>query len=139
MVFAGVVWFALSYYVLPGASTDGTIIKKEEGTRVKREPGNEDSDGMSDTSRTFPTRTGQPPLRYSSPKIKEEDRDEPLPAEAQQLAAEADDEDEDADFVLDEPGPAGRGVSDSGIGTSLESSAGRPDTTRRRKSRGPAE
>jgi seipin len=132
MTFAALVWLALSIFVFP----QDAPVKKEERPQIKRERGEEDdSEALSDTPRTFPTLTGQPPLRYSSPRVKSEEEDGAQPIDAHPATAEADDEDEDADFLLEESGPVGRGVSDSGIGTSMESSHGRPENVRRRLSR----
>lgn len=138
MVATGLVWLVLSVFLFPGE--EQTVVKKEETSRdreVKAE-GEEDeaANGLSDTERTFPTYGGQPPLRYRSPPIKDEDGDDAnLVLQAPPIqGVEADDEDEDADFLLDEPGRAG-GRSDSGLGTSMESSSGRRDTVRRRRSR----
>lgn len=94
---------------------------------------------MSDTPHTFPTLSGQAPLRYSSPRVKEEEKGEEEAPESQHAIMEADDEDEDADYVHGDLGLPGRGVSDSGIGTSMESSGGRTGVARRRKSRNPVE
>jgi seipin len=136
MLFTAFIWFGLSVYILPKgldtAATNGAV--KSEPSPVKREDENEGS--LSDTPRTFPTLTGQPPLHYSSPRVKSEEEDEKPAVDTHPQTAEADDEDEDADFVLEEPGTVGRGFSDSGIGTSMESSAGRAENFRRRASRG---
>ncbi|KAI4664569.1 uncharacterized protein J4E79_002866 [Alternaria viburni] len=117
------------------------IIKKEEGDPFpKLEHGDNTEPGTpySDTSRTFPTLPSQQPLSYSSPSPKEEGgelRLEDIPTREEQ---EADDE-EDDDFILEEPVPRGverEGVfTDSGIGTSLESSVER-GLARRRSGRG---
>lgn len=119
-------------------------IKSEHATdsefpAIKSGPDDDEpvTEGLSDTSRTFPTFSQQPPLRYSSPKTKEDPETKPAMADIPHAAdAEADDEDEDADFILDEPAPI-RGIhSDSGLGTSMDSSASRRETVRRRKSGG---
>jgi seipin len=133
VTFAAFVWFALSVWIFP---QNETILKKEENVEVKRERGEGDeSDVLSDTPRTFPTLTGQPPLRYSSPRIKSEGEEDTPLIDTHAATAEADDEDEDADFLLEESAPIGRGVSDSGIGTSMESSTGKPGSLRRRISK----
>lgn len=134
MGFAGMVWIVLSIFLFPGnAYTGSARTKAEESTLVKKEERHGDhSDDMSDTPHTFPTLSGHPPLQYSSPRVKKEDEPEPSLAETHPL--EADDE-EDDDFILDGGRPFGRGVSDSGIGTSLESSGGRPERVRARTSR----
>jgi len=129
MTFAGFIWLALTIFVFPDSSA--TTAKKEETTPIKKEQRGDHFDEMSDTPHTFPTLSGQPPLRYSSPRIKkEEEQQDPPQAETQLATGEADDEDDD--FILDEGGPLGRAVSDSGLGTSMESSSGRPDSMRRR-------
>lgn len=108
-------------------------IKSENGeTTSKLEPGDTDpGTPFSDTSRTFPTLPSQQPLSYTSPK---EERETPslddIPTREE---AEADDEDDD--FILEQPLPRGverEGVfTDSGIGTSLESSVERGLARRR--------
>lgn len=123
---------ALSMFVFP--KVNDAVNRREksmEKDRIKHEehddvqtPDDDSKGDMSDTERTFPSYGGAPAMRYSSPetdrKIKrEEESVEPFPA------LPADDEEEDDDFVLD-----------SGLGTSLESSAGgaREAQIRRRKS-----
>ena len=125
MVFAGLAWAALTVFF--GSPTQN--VKAEEvhegSTRIKDEL-EDDKANLSDTERTFPTVGGQQPLRYSNPRIKQEDEDStvlPL-GDGMVQAAEADDEDEDADFFLD-----------SGLGTSMESGASRRDSIRRRRGR----
>ena len=123
-----------------------------EPTRPKREPEDSshafktepDSDGatpesLSDTSRTFPTFSRQPPLRHSAPRVKEEEGEpsrglEDIPP---RTPGDADDEDEDADFVVDDTAGMGVVPSDSGLGTSLESSLEKRGAAVRRRSRGP--
>ncbi|PSN66748.1 hypothetical protein BS50DRAFT_524159, partial [Corynespora cassiicola Philippines] len=104
---------------------------KEEDSAAEEET--EDSDNFSDTSRTFPTLPSHRPLHYASSsagepgktRIKEErpatPRLEDVPVKTE---AEADDEDEDADFLVEEPIPSSAqgALTDSGIGTSMESS-----------------
>jgi hypothetical protein len=109
-------------------------IKLEGNSNVtpKREP-NDDDDALSDTSRTFPTLPSQQPLSYSSPKEEHESpRLEDIPTREDE---EAEGDDEDDDFLLEEPVPRGvEGVgvfTDSGIGTSLESSVERGLARRR--------
>ena len=129
LVFFGMAWAVVSFY-LSGSTQKAdpkAQLKEDSATRIKAEDEEESKAALSDTERTFPTLTGQAPLRYSSPtngiKQEEEDDEEPtLPPVTP--AAEADDEDEDMDFF------------DSGIGTSLESSnPGRRDSIRRRRGR----
>lgn len=106
---------------------------------VKKEAeGDGPSDELSDTSRTFPTFSRQPSLKFSG---KREDRvgtgfsgtmphavSEEKEEEDKEREVEADDEDdEEADYVLDDSGllPNVRGgpsKDDSGLGTSMESS-----------------
>lgn len=116
-------------------------IKAEQGSEPfpKLEQGDSELDTpYSDTSRTFPTLPSQQPLSYSSPSPKspkEEERGSPrledIPTREEM---EADDE-EDDDFILEEPIPRGvereGGFTDSGIGTSLESSIDRGLARRR--------
>lgn len=126
MTFAGIIWLVLSIFVFPESSSSTDIKKEEETVPIKKE--HDEPSDMSDTPHTFPTLSGQPPLRYSSPHVKEEDT--PAPPDNEVAVGEADDEEDD--FILDETGPIGRNVSDSGIGTSMESSSGRPESVRRR-------
>lgn len=134
MAAMSVAWLVLSIFVFP--TKDKTVVKTEKrgAQSIKREEEEEetpeDTAGkLSDTERTYPSYGGGPMMRYESPetdrKIKREvDSMEPFPPLVQQTA-EADDEEEEDDFVLD-----------SGLGTSLESSAGsrREGGVRRRKS-----
>ena len=136
LVFFGLAWGALALYM---QQPDVGKIKAEDvgpGSTAKKIKQEEEDDDvpakLSDTERTFPSLSGQPPLRYSSPTEREikresevEDETVVVP-EAVARAADADveDEDEDVDFF------------DSGIGTSLESSGpGRRDSVRRRRGR----
>lgn len=127
--FACLFWLILSIFVFPENAPPTDTKKEEDSVRIKKEE-DEHSD-MSDTPHTFPTLSGQPPLRYSSPHVKEEDT--PAPPDNEVAVGEADDEDDD--FVLDSTGPMRTQVSDSGIGTSMESSSGRPENIRRRSRR----
>lgn len=125
MIFAGLAWAALTLFMVPPTKDVKAEEVHEVAQRIKEEP----DDGtyrLSDTERAFPTTSGQQPLRYSSPKIKQEDGETGMfvPGDGAVQAAEADDEDEDADFFLD-----------SGLGTSLESSANRRESLRRRRGR----
>ncbi|KAF1999672.1 hypothetical protein P154DRAFT_467460 [Amniculicola lignicola CBS 123094] len=107
-------------------------IKQEPGAITPKTEGDisEAETPLSDTERTFPTLSSQQPLRYSSPtegKSKSKgERDTPrledIPARTD-AEADAEDEDEDADFILDEPvqNTAANVLTDSGIGTSMES------------------
>ncbi|KAK4547559.1 hypothetical protein LTR36_000516 [Oleoguttula mirabilis] len=126
MMFAGLAWAALTLFVVPPTQDVKAEEVHEVAKRIKEEPEDEDV-RLSDTERTFPTLSGQQPLRYSNPKtIKQEDEEAAVlvPGDGTGQAAEADDEDEDADFFLD-----------SGLGTSMESSANRRESARRRRGR----
>jgi seipin len=94
----------------------------EESQTIKDEDSSSPAfDELSDTSRTFPTFSRQPPLRYSASRIKKERDTEVDTLQNIPPAVEADDEDEAADYVLEDG--VGRGMrSDSGLGTSMESS-----------------
>ena len=133
MIFAGIAWAALAAYLSP-------MFKPEERggpVRIKGEDDAVSEDGdhsfLSDTERTFPTLSNQTPLRFRSPEIKEEKKEEDDPNAGVRLrdlppltSLEADDEDEDGDYFLD-----------SGIGTSMESGNGsRPGSVRKRRGRG---
>ncbi|KAI7303790.1 hypothetical protein KC315_g15476 [Hortaea werneckii] len=152
MVFAGLMWAAVAVSVYPRLV--GRVGKGEEGRDgdrdrrgVKREDGPEglgaevEEDGeaaarlLSDTERTFPTLGGKQPLRYSSPRIKREEEDGEteviLPADGTAAPLLADDEDDE-----EEDGVDMESFVDSGIGTSLESTAGgRRESVRRRRGR----
>jgi seipin len=128
MVFAGIAWAVLVAYL-------GPAFKMEERRpmRIKDEATSEDEEHafLSDTERTFPTLSNQQPLRFRSPEVKEEKKDETPSAEVRLqdvpplTSLEADDEDEDGDYFLD-----------SGIGTSMESGSGsRPGSMRKRRGR----
>jgi hypothetical protein len=103
----------------------------QASTAIKPDPeGTVESDAtelesLSDASHTFPTYSRQPPLRYSAPRVKEEDSERALEDLPPRTPGDADDEDEeedeDADFVLDETPGMGGVPSDSGLGTSMES------------------
>ncbi|KAK5125575.1 hypothetical protein LTR08_005203 [Meristemomyces frigidus] len=125
MLFAGLAWAALTVFVIPPTQDVKAEELHEVATQMKDEP-EDDRTNLSDTERTFPTLGGQQPLRYSNPKIKQEDEETvmPMPEDGLLQAAEADDEDEDADFFLD-----------SGIGTSMESGANRRESIKRRRDR----
>jgi seipin len=112
-------------------------IKREDGdTTPKREADTEPGTPYSDTSRTFPTLSSHQPLHYRSASPKSEENTPTLQDIPTREEAEADDEDDD--FVLEEPLPASverdAGFTDSGIGTSMESSFEREKGLSRRKS-----
>lgn len=128
MVFAVLAWAVLAAYLGP-AIKSRTQIKEEDESEL--ESADEEPAVLSDTERTFPTLSKQQPLRFRSPGVKEEKREddgvgvrlEDIPPLATGL--EADDEDEDGDYFLD-----------SGIGTSMESGSGsRPGSVRKRRGR----
>ncbi|OCL09174.1 hypothetical protein AOQ84DRAFT_27469, partial [Glonium stellatum] len=145
MTFLLLTWAFFTFIFSSPSTALGTARPKREPTDsshpVKVEP---DSDGatlesLSDTSRTFPTFSRQPPLRYSASRVKEEEgessrRLEDIPT---RTPGDADDEDEDADFVLDDTTGINVVPSDSGLGTSLESSVERRSRAMRRRSGGP--
>jgi hypothetical protein len=130
MVFAGIAWAVLIAYLGPAFKAE-----EQRPVRVKEEATSEDEERgfLSDTERTFPTLSGQQPLRFRSPEIKEEKKKEEEAGDGVRLQdvppltnLEADDEDEDGDYFLD-----------SGIGTSMESGSGsRPGSMRKRRGRG---
>ncbi|KAK4570279.1 hypothetical protein LTR86_002359 [Recurvomyces mirabilis] len=130
MIFAGLAWAIIAMSYAPTTQETKAEEVDELAQRVKGEPDDEShTPQMSDTERTFPTLSGQQPLRYQpEPRIKLEYEEKPasLP-EYVSRATEADveDEDEDADFFLD-----------SGLGTSLEGSGPRRgDSIKRRRGR----
>lgn len=134
VLFTALAWLALGFFIFGRDSQQSGPKYEEEKRAVKAEQDEDGHADLSDTERTFPTYGQQPPLRYEQP-VKKEDglmENNPLMQMPAATAAEADDEDEDADFVLDDTRwPR----SDSGLGTSMDSSAGRNESIRRRKSR----
>lgn len=128
MAFAGLAWASASFYFSsPTPKDQSDQLGSDDDQTIKQEPASDPGSRleMSDTERTFPSQSKQQPLRYQSPKqdegslrIKQEGEEY-----TRTKATEADDEDEDVDFV------------DSGLGTSMESSAARRDSVRRRKAR----
>jgi len=129
MVFAGIAWAVLIAHLGPAFKTE-----EQRPVRIKDEATSEDEERgfLSDTERTFPTTSSQQPLRFRSPEIKEERKEEDagdgvrLQDVPPLTNLEADDEDEDGDYFLD-----------SGIGTSMESGNGsRPGSMRKRRGRG---
>jgi seipin len=118
-------------------------IKQEDGESTpKREPRDGETDPgtpYSDTSRTFPTLSSHQPLHYTStsPTTPKSERNTPA-LEDIPTREEAEADDEDDDFVLEEPLPRSAekdGIfTDSGIGTSMESSFERERGLNRRRS-----
>lgn len=131
MVFAGIAWVALAAYLGPAFKSEDsqTMRFKEEETELESDNG--EHGFLSDTERTFPTLSNQQPLRFRSPDVKEEKKEDEESARVRLedvppiTSLEADDEDEDGDYFLD-----------SGIGTSMESgSNSRPGSMRKRRGR----
>ncbi|KAF2747979.1 hypothetical protein M011DRAFT_493892 [Sporormia fimetaria CBS 119925] len=141
-------WAALSMLFASGES-DVKQEEQDEGYASDDTPKQDsDSPSLSDTSRTFPGLGTRDPIRFSSSnrsrgkdaKIKDEPIAPDLVDIPPRASADADveDEDEDADFVLDEPGSSSsrlHGLTDSGIGTSMEEAWER-GLVRRRDGRG---
>ncbi len=95
---------------------------------------------LSDTSRTFPTLSSHQPLHYSA-SMKRERATPTLDDVPLKTEPEADDEDEDdesADFVMEEPLPRTLEglLTDSGIGTSMDSGIEREGLGKRRSGGG---
>ncbi|KAI4191874.1 MAG: hypothetical protein LQ348_003380 [Seirophora lacunosa] len=119
MISALIAWLVLASYFPSGS----TLVKKEESTpsAIKTEPSETEpsvTEGLSDTSRTFPTLTRHMPLHFTSgegsgrfEEMMKEEEDVLQSTGVQPLIAEADDEAEGAETS---------GFRDSGIGTSLE-------------------
>jgi seipin len=106
------------------------------GNKIKAEHADsEPPTPMSDTNRTFPTLSSQQPLHYSSSSPKEERATPALEDIPTKEEAEADDEEDD--FLLEEPIPnsAAGVLTDSGIGTSMESSVEQKGLSRRKSQR----
>ena len=136
MISALIAWLVLASYF----KSDSTVTKKEEpiAPAIKTEPSESEpyepslTEGLSDTSRTFPTLSRQMPLHFTrrgtgssgrnNDQVKQEE-DVLQSSGVQPLAAEADDEDEGIETT---------GFRDSGIGTSLEEDR-KAQVQRRRK------
>lgn len=125
--------------VLLRASSDRGGMRSERKTMPELEPKDEESEEVSDASRTYPGIGSGLAVRYSPPasrvkKEEEEEQEEEQDIKPVGLAAgtagEADDEDEDLDDF-----PGGERSFDSGLGTSMESSAGSINKVRKRKGR----
>jgi hypothetical protein len=107
----------------------------EDRKPIKIESGDANADDYSDTDRTFPTLSGQQPLRYASPDKATKEEREDMRLEDIPLKEDAEADDEDDDFVLEEPVP--RGVeaqavfTDSGLGTGIDSERERERVRRR--------
>ena len=125
------VWFSLSTYLTYTPPRDKAY--KDEALKKESRIKTEDDDEMSDTPHTFPTLSGQPPLRYTSPRVKQEETDDASTEIPAATGEQADDEDDDADYMREDL--AGRGFTDSGIGTSMESSGPNASVRRRRSGR----
>ena len=118
-------------------------IKQENGdVTPKREPRDghtEPGTPFSDTSHTFPTLSSHQPLHYTSTSPTSPKSEHNTPAlEDIPIREEAEADDEDDDFVLEEPVPRNAerdGIfTDSGIGTSMESSREHERGLNRRRS-----
>lgn len=136
MISALIAWLVLASYF-----SDSTAVKKEEpkSPAIKTEPSESElyepslTEGLSDTSRTFPTLGRHMPLYFtgrgegssgrSEDVVKKEEEDVIQSTRVQPLIAEADDEDEGTETT---------GFRDSGIGTSLEEDR-RAQVQKRRK------
>ncbi|KAL1591894.1 hypothetical protein SLS60_011486 [Paraconiothyrium brasiliense] len=115
----------------------GEKLKLEQGTvTMQSDPADsEPPTPMSDASRTFPTLSSHQLLHYSSLSPKEERAT--LALEDIPIKEEAEADDEDDDFLLEEPIPnsAAGVLTDSGIGTSMDSSIERKGLNRRKSQR----
>ena len=122
--FMVVTWGLASLLFRGGEKLGGgdAVVKVEGGEVVKRD--NENDDGLSDTERTFPSTSRQPPLKFEG-RIKQEEGEAQGIAPDVYPAVEADDED---DGELEDDGPAYR---DSGIGTSYDDNVSREGVKRR--------
>ncbi|KAK4164509.1 hypothetical protein QBC43DRAFT_334387 [Cladorrhinum sp. PSN259] len=106
-----------------GEEGDGRAQIYEKG-RMKRVEG----DDMSDTERTFPTSSRQPPLKYESSSnresggVKKEEELDPTLSKVPDFGLDGDDEEEGE----------GSGWRDSGIGTSYSDAVGRQGVVKRR-------
>jgi seipin len=131
----GVLLFTWALFAFYFGKTDGED-RTQGGDKIKAEPADsEPPTPMSDTSHTFPTLSSQQPLQYSSSSPKEERATPALEDIPTKEEAEADDEEDD--FLLEEPRPnsAAGVLTDSGIGTSMESTIERKGLNRRKSHR----
>ncbi|KAH3946213.1 hypothetical protein HBI81_010680 [Parastagonospora nodorum] len=112
-------------------------IKQESGTTTPKREETEPSTPFSETSRTFPSLSSHQQLQYQAPAVPKSERDSPV-LEDIPTREEAEADDEDDDFVLEEPlprtGEKDGGFTDSGIGTSVESSFEKERGLSRRRS-----
>lgn len=128
--------------MLFGSSSSGPEEDDGEGRRkVKKEiDGASEATEFSDTDRTFPTLSGQAPLRYRSPESKTKKEEEERRLEDIPLKEDAEADDEDDDFVLEEPVPrtleAQAVFTDSGLGTGMDSERDRERERVRRRGSG---
>ena len=122
LLFAGLAWIVIVMVMNDPAKVKAGEVH-EVAERIKEESADEEKPLLSDTERTFPTLSGQQPLHYRPPEIKQEEEPSALQG-LPRAELEADDEDEDADTFID-----------SGIGTSMESGPGRSGSMRQRRGR----
>jgi seipin len=128
LIFTGLAWAAFSFYMQPQTEEVKPERQPSETPPIKRE---DEEPELSDTERQFPTVSKQTPLRYQSPRIKQEaDEDAVVVPERPNRGLEADDEDEDEDADV---------FLDSGLGTSMESSVARRESLRRRRAKARSE
>ncbi|KAF2500628.1 hypothetical protein BU16DRAFT_253933 [Lophium mytilinum] len=137
MAFLLLTWGLFTLFFSSSTSqSQAKIEPKNQRQSIKADPDapSEDAEFLSDASRTFPTFSRQPPLRYSTPRVKEEEDERALEDLPPRTPGDADDEDEDedADFVLDETPMMGGTMEDSGLGTSMESGVEGRGIVRRR-------
>ena len=138
MFFTSIAWWLLSAHFGPKAETQREIIKNEEVEDDQYDADSvEGSDdpystaNLSDSQHVFPTLSRQMPLRYPGHVRKGDEgtiKQEEIEASTNisPLIGEADDEDDEVSRAQREGGPT-----DSGIGTSLESSSSRGIQRRR--------
>lgn len=128
--------------MLFGSSSSDTEEDHGEGrSKVKRESdAASEATEFSDTDRTFPTLSGQAPLRYRSPESKTKKEEEERRLEDIPLKEDAEADDEDDDFVLEEPVPRTLETqavfTDSGLGTGMDSERDRERERVRRRGSG---
>lgn len=125
MTFLFLTWSFLTFLLSPTSTSSPPPPLPAQPLDTKTPP----DFSLSDTSRTFPTFSQHPPLRYSASdsrvkrEVKSEDHDDGRPRLEDippRTPGDADDEeDEDVDFIVSYPEPPI--PEDSGLGTSLES------------------
>ena len=146
LVSTGLAWILLTVYFSPSAASASSAVKAEPDVNasdvgaIKTEDSESDAFDLSDTPRTFPTYSRQPPLRFTGPSYAVKAEEEPDRADRERTTSikpllDEDEDDDDAADALGASRAAGRRT-DSGLGTSLEEGPGGIAGLQRRRSKG---